>query len=42
MDYVSRKIGSALRFLRSPDDKAMQKRMADAVLRLLVDGIGAE
>ena len=35
-------VTSALRFLRSPDDKAMQKRMADAVLRLLVDGIGAE
>ncbi len=33
-------MASALSFLRSPDDKAMQKRMADAVLRMLVDGIG--
>ncbi len=31
---------SALSFLRSPDDKVMQQRMADAVLRIMVDGIG--
>lgn len=31
---------SALSYLRAPDDKEKQKRMTDAVLRMMVDGIG--
>lgn len=32
-------IGSILRFLRRPDDREEQKRLGDAVQRLLVDGV---